>query len=93
MDNMIVKSKSFEEHVKDLEEIFFVLDCYQMKLNLTKSAFFIRSRKFLGYMASSRRIKPNQEKVQAIFDMPESACIRDVQRLMGRVIMLNLVCI
>lgn len=45
---MIIKSKSFEEHVKDLEEIFFMLDQYQIKLNSTKYAFFIQRGKFFG---------------------------------------------
>lgn len=32
-DDIIIKSKSFEEHVEDLKEIFAVLDKYQLKLN------------------------------------------------------------
>lgn len=48
VDGMIVKSKSFEEHVEDLEKIFFVLSHYQMKLNPAKRAFFIKGGKFLG---------------------------------------------
>lgn len=42
INDMIIKSKSFEEHVKYLEEIFVGLDQYQMKLNPTKCDFFIR---------------------------------------------------
>lgn len=67
---MIVKSKFFKEHMGDLQEIFLVLDKYQMKLNPSKCAFFIREGKFLGYMASSRGIDPNPKKVQVILDMP-----------------------
>lgn len=47
VDDMIIKSKSFEGYVKDLEEIFSILNQYKMKLNPTKCAFFIREEKFL----------------------------------------------
>lgn len=79
MDDIIIKSQSFEEHVKDLKEMFTVLDKYQMKLNPAKCAFFIKGGKFLGYMVSARGIEPNSQKVRAILDMPQPTCIRDVQ--------------
>lgn len=62
VDDMIIKSKLFEEHMKDLEEIFSVPDQYQMKFNLIKCAFFIRGAKFLGYMVSAWGIKPNPKE-------------------------------
>lgn len=75
VDDMIVKSKSFKEYVRNMEEILAMLDQYQMKLIPTKCTFFIKGGKFLGYMASSREIKCNSEKVQAILDMPQPTCI------------------
>ncbi|KAL0303650.1 UNVERIFIED_CONTAM: Retrovirus-related Pol polyprotein from transposon [Sesamum radiatum] len=42
-DDMLVKSKKAEEHVKDLEETFSVLRKYKLKLNPTKCAFGVRS--------------------------------------------------
>ena len=60
-----------------------------MKLNPAKCAFFIRGGKFLGYMVSGKGIEPNPEKVEAILSMPEPTCVRDVQRLTGRVVALN----
>lgn len=61
--------------MKDLEEIFVMLDRYQMKLSLTK--------------VSNKGIEPNPKKVQAILDMPQLVCIQDVQRLMRRIIALD----
>lgn len=39
VDDMLVKSKQMEEHLKDLAETFDTLDHYDMKLNPTKCAF------------------------------------------------------
>lgn len=41
IDDMIVKSRTFEQHLIDLKEVFVVLQQYQMKLNPTNYAFFI----------------------------------------------------
>ncbi|XP_043804435.1 uncharacterized protein LOC122721306 [Manihot esculenta] len=40
-------------------------------------------------MVSGKGIEPNPEKVEAILKMPELTCVRDVQRLTGRVVALN----
>lgn len=45
MDDIKIKSRSFEEHIEDLKGIFVVLDEYQMKLNPAKCAFFIKGEK------------------------------------------------
>lgn len=72
-----------------MEEVFGVLQWYKMKLNPTKCAFFIRGKKFLGYMVSGKGIEPNSKNVEAILTMPEPICVKDVQRLTGRVVVLN----
>ena len=66
MDDMLVKSKSSMNHVVDLEETFGTLRKYKMKLNPTKCAFEVTSRKFLGFMVSGRGIEANPEKICAI---------------------------
>ena len=52
VDNMLVKSKEEDDHLKDLEETFNTLRKYQMKLNPSKCAFSVSSGKFLGFMVS-----------------------------------------
>ena len=52
VDNMLVKSKEELMHLDDLKEMFAMLKQYQMKLNPSKCAFGVASRKFLGFMVS-----------------------------------------
>ena len=52
MDDMLVKSKEELTHLDDLKETFAMLKQYQMKLNPSKCAFGVASRKFLGFMVS-----------------------------------------
>ncbi|XP_043812456.1 uncharacterized protein LOC122723651 [Manihot esculenta] len=89
VDDMVVKSPTFQQHLTDLREVFEVLEQYRMRLNPAKCAFFIREGKFFGYMESGKDIEPNLEKLEAILKMSEPTCVRDVQRLTGRVVALN----
>ena len=52
VDGMLVKSREEQNHLDDLEKMFNTFRQYNMKLNLTKCAFGVSSRKFLGFMVS-----------------------------------------
>ena len=52
-----------------------------MKVNPSKCAFGILSRKFLGFMVLHRGIEANPDKIQAILDMKSPRNIKEVQSL------------
>ena len=52
VDDMLVKSKEEENRLDDLRETFNTPRQYIMKLNSSKCAFGVSSRKFLGFMVS-----------------------------------------
>ena len=60
-----------------------------MKLNPSKCAFGVSSKKFLGFMVSQRGIEVNPNKFQAILSMEPPKNIKEVQSLTGRVAALN----
>ena len=66
IDDMVVKSKENQRHVKDLNEMFEILRCHKLLLNANKCAFGVSVRKFLGYMITNQGIKVNPEQIRAI---------------------------
>ncbi|KAK4388286.1 hypothetical protein Sango_2435200 [Sesamum angolense] len=88
-DDMLVKSKETCNHVEDLEETFAVLRKYKLKLNPKKCAFGVTGGHFLGFMVTQRGIEANPVKIKAILDMGPPTNINEVQRLTGRMIVLN----
>ena len=60
-----------------------------MKLNPTKCFFGVAAGKFLGYMVTQRGIEANLDQIQSVMNIPSPACIRDVQRITGRVAALS----
>ena len=72
IDDILAKSLDKGKHLDDLEETFDTLKQYNMKLNPSKCAFGVSSRKFLGFMVLNRGIEANPDKIQAILDMKPS---------------------
>ena len=62
VDNMLVKSRREDDHLNDLKETFDTLCSYNIKLNLSKCAFGVIARKFLGFIVSQKGIEINPNK-------------------------------
>ncbi|KAK9053624.1 hypothetical protein SSX86_024698 [Deinandra increscens subsp. villosa] len=89
IDDMVVKSKKTEDHPKDLQTAFDILDHYNMKLNPSKCHFGVRAGKFLGYMVTERGIEASPKQIKAILNLKSPTTIKDVQKLTGRIAALN----
>ncbi|KAL0345586.1 UNVERIFIED_CONTAM: ribonuclease H-like protein [Sesamum radiatum] len=77
VDDMLVKSKKAPDHVKDLEETFFVLRKYKLKLNPGKCAFGVQGGRFLDFMVTKRGIEANPSKIKAILYMKAPSSINE----------------
>ena len=62
VDNMLVKSRREDDHLNDLKETFDTFCSYNIKLNLSKCAFGVTARKFLGFIVSQKGIEINPNK-------------------------------
>ena len=78
IDDMLVKSQDEGKHLDNLQETFVTLRQYNMRLNPSKCAFGVSSRKFLGFMVSHRGIEANLNKIQAILSMEPLRNIKEV---------------
>ncbi|GJV37181.1 reverse transcriptase domain-containing protein [Tanacetum coccineum] len=72
-----------------MEEAFQTLIEINMKLNPKKCTFGIEEGMFLGYKVSTRGLKVCSDKVDAILGLPSPKCLKDVQKLNGKLASLN----
>jgi len=84
VDDMVVKSEAFDQHLVDMNEVFDQLRCYNMCLNLAKCVFGVEGDKFLGFILTHRGIEVNPDKCTTILSMQSHANLKDVQSLVGR---------
>ncbi|WVZ15676.1 hypothetical protein V8G54_013242 [Vigna mungo] len=89
VDDVVVRSRYLEDHLRDLEEVFGQVRKYDMRLNLLKCTFGVQVDKFLGFMLTARGIEANPEKCKAILEMRSPQMVREVQRLVGRLTSLS----
>ncbi|XP_020240077.1 uncharacterized protein LOC109818937 [Cajanus cajan] len=85
VDDMVIKSASGPDHIRDLCSIFDEVRCHHMRLNPAKCTFGVAGGKFLGFILSQRGIEANPDKCQAIINMKSPINVKEVQRLAGRI--------
>uniref|UniRef100_A0A2N9IX95 Uncharacterized protein n=1 Tax=Fagus sylvatica TaxID=28930 RepID=A0A2N9IX95_FAGSY len=83
IDDMVVKSRLSQNHLKDLTETFRVLRLHKLRLNASKCVFGVGSGKFLGFMVSHRGIEVNPDQIKVIQELKTPRTHKEVQRLTG----------
>ena len=80
---MVVKSKTVDNLIADLEETFQNLKKFQWKLNPTKCIFGVPSGILLVNVVSHHGIEANPKKIVVVTKMKPLTYMKDVQKLMG----------
>ena len=78
-------SKSFNEHLADLEKVFIRLEKVGLKLKPKKCQFFKDNLEFLGHVITKKGITPVPAKVEAIGKMAPPSSVKDLQCFLGMV--------
>ncbi|GJS62234.1 reverse transcriptase domain-containing protein [Tanacetum coccineum] len=78
VDDMVIKSRTEQDIIKDIEQTFSTLRRINMKLNQKKCLFGMEEGKFLGYIVTSEGIRANPEKAKAVMDMPSPKTLKQI---------------
>ena len=70
IDDILVFSKTFEEHLKNLDEIFQRLEKANIKLKAEKCRFGFFNANYLGFNFDKNGVRPTNEKIKAIIQTP-----------------------
>ena len=82
-DDILLYSKSEEEHLQHLTEIVHVLEKEKLYGNLKKCTFFSNKVTFLGYVVTPEGVQVDESKVEAIRSWPTPKSIHDVRSFHG----------
>ena len=83
LDDIIIFSKTLEEHISRLRVVFQKLDEAGLHLKPSKCEFFKDRLEYLGHIVSSRGIKTNPRKIVAIVNWPQPKNITQVISLLS----------
>ena len=83
MDDVIIFSRSFEEHIRDLELVFNCFEKANISLKASKCVFGSDRVEFLGFELSSEGVKPQKRLTEAIENFAQPKCKKEVKSFLG----------
>src|SRR6185503_6938167 len=85
IDDVVVKSKGYQEHLADLCKALECTRRHELKMNPNKCAFGVSADQFLGFMVHERGIKISQKTITAINKVVAPEKRVELQSLIGKI--------
>jgi len=83
IDDIIIFSKTVEEHLVHLEEVFNRLREANVKLNPVKCHFARKEVLYLGHVVTPNGIKPNPAKISVVKEFPIPKNLKELRNFLG----------
>ncbi|XP_015762141.1 PREDICTED: uncharacterized protein LOC107341253 [Acropora digitifera] len=83
IDDIVIFSKSIEEHLTHLEEVFRRLRDANVKLNPEKCSFVKQRIVYLGHVVTTEGIFPDPSKVEVVKNFPTPASLKELKSFLG----------
>lgn len=83
MDDIVIYSETFDQHMKDVESVLRRLRGAGLKLKPKKCQFLKAEVKYLGHMVSAAGVRPDPEKVSSVQSFPRPTNLREVREFLG----------
>lgn len=83
LDDIIIFSKTLDEHLERLGEIFKRLSAYGLKLKPSKCSLLKKSVKYLGHIVSEYGVQTDPDKTEAIRNWPTPSNVKELRSFLG----------
>ena len=85
MDDILVFSRTFEEHLDHLNQLFKAIREEGFRLKLTKCQFAKRSINYLGHRISKNKVEPIEDGLRSIKECPRPKSAKEIRHFLGKV--------
>jgi len=83
LDDIMIYSKTPEEHVEHIKLVFEVLEKEKLHVKLSKCSFNMKEVKFLGHIVGRDGIKVNPAKISAVTKWPIPKDVKQLRQFLG----------
>jgi len=83
LDDIIIVSATFQDHLRHLQEVFRRLREARLQLNPEKCHFCRNELKYLGHVIDRRGIRTDPEKTKAIAQWPTPTTVKQIRQFIG----------
>jgi hypothetical protein len=85
IDDIMIYSKTFEEHLKHIEKILKKLKEVNLMLKLKKCKWCEQNIEFLGHIVGKEGLKPDPRKIEKVKQIKEPTTVTEVRSFLGLV--------
>ena len=85
IDDILIFSKSLQDHVSHIGQVLDRLQEAGLKLKPSKCHFICEQVEYLGHLITPKGLLPNPKKVSAVTDFPTPTSVRQVRQFVGLV--------
>ena len=85
LDDILVFSRTFDEHKTHLNEILSILAQANFQVNPDKCVIVIPQIESLSHTSTGHSIKPNGEKIKAIIELPPPKTLKEANEFLGKI--------
>ena len=83
LDDTIIYSRTFEDHLKHLRKVFIRIRKAGLRLNLEKCKFWMQRLPFLRHIVTSQGIASDPSKVDAVQKLPPPKTVTQLRSFLG----------
>lgn len=85
LDDIVIYSKTLEEHRKKLIKVFSRLRQHKLMLQPDKCNFFMSMIKYLGHIISENGVRPDPDKINVVLKYPVPETPKQIKAFLGLV--------
>ena len=83
IDDIVVFSRSFEEHLDHIRQLLSILSTYNFQLNPPKCKLFQLKIDYLSHIISEGGFQPDNERIQSIMNLREPSTLVEANKFLG----------
>lgn len=83
LDDILIATNTMDENLMILAKVLDLLSKHKLELKFSKCHFLKREIEYLGYIISSKGIRPNEANMEAINNFPQPRTPKQVQSFFG----------
>ena len=83
LDDIVIFSSSFQQHLQRLEVVLGRLKEHNLKLKLSKCHFFQEEVQYLGHVISARGVATDPDKIQTVLQWKRPTTLTDLRSFLG----------
>jgi hypothetical protein len=78
LDDILIFSRTWEEHMRHIQQVLSTLQQHKLYANLEKFSFGMNRVQYLGYIVDEHGVHVDLAKIQVIRDWPASTTLNEL---------------